>query len=253
MLEYILLVPAVILFVICSSFAIECVAAFLPAVQEDLSETARPSVAILVPAHNEARDICITLETLRTQIEPQDRIIVVADNCTDDTANVARSFDGVTVIERKNEELRGKGYAMDFGLNFLAADPPEIVISVDSDCSVADGSIDILARTAAKYQSPAQATYLMDGGEGAGPIGALSTLALIIRNEVRPLGLHRLGLPCVLTGSGMAFPWPAIRQVSLANNITVDDMQITLDLGIPRLHASFLPVCTCGWQTDGRR
>ena len=229
-LEFLLLIPAAILFVLCSIFAVECAAALLPTAREDLSTAPRPSVGILVPAHNEERDICVTLETLLAQTQPQDRIVVIADNCTDDTADVARSFEGVTVIERENKELRGKGYAMDFGLNFLASDPPEVVMAVDSDCSVAEGSVEILTRTAAARQCPAQAAYLMEAGEESTPIDALSTLALIIKNEVRPTGLKRLGLPCVLMGSGMAFPWSVIQQASLANSRTVDDMQLTLDL-----------------------
>ena len=47
-------------------------------------------LAVLIPAHNEASSIGKTLKTLLPQLTPQDRIVVVADNCTDETATIAR-------------------------------------------------------------------------------------------------------------------------------------------------------------------
>ena len=47
-------------------------------------------LTVLVPAHDEALTIAATLESLWGQSRPPDRIVVVADNCTDDTAEIAR-------------------------------------------------------------------------------------------------------------------------------------------------------------------
>lgn len=63
---------------------------------------------------------------------------MVADNCTDDTARLA-SAAGAEVIERHDALLRGKGYALDFGVRHLAQQPPDVVIVVDADCQVAEG------------------------------------------------------------------------------------------------------------------
>ena len=43
-------------------------------------------------------------------------------------------------------------------------------------------------------------------------LAVISALAILVKNRVRPLGLHALGLPCLLTGTGMAFPWQVIRK-----------------------------------------
>ena len=70
-----------------------------------------------------------------------DRLLVVADNCTDDTAAVAALLAPkllYAVILRST----GKGYALDFGIKHLGLDPPEIVIIIDADCKAADGAID---------------------------------------------------------------------------------------------------------------
>src|SRR5262249_14964254 len=99
----------------------------------------RPRLAVLVPAHNESRGLLPTLSDIRSQLLPHDRLLVVADNCTDDTADVARA-EGAEVIERHDLSRLGKGYALDYGLRHLSFDPPEIVIAIDADCRVEPGT-----------------------------------------------------------------------------------------------------------------
>ncbi|HZZ44682.1 MAG TPA: hypothetical protein VFE58_17230, partial [Tepidisphaeraceae bacterium] len=66
----------------------------------------------------------------------------------------------------------------------------------------------------------------------ASPRASISSLAFIIKNIVRPLGLRTLNLPCLLTGTGMAFPWHTIRSAPLASSNIVEDMQLGLDLSL---------------------
>lgn len=127
----------------------------------------RPRVAILIPAHNEESGIEATLATILPQLGKGDRALVVADNCQDKTASLARAA-GAEVIERSHASLRGKGYALDFGVRHLAADPPEVVIIVDADCRVDAGAVDALAQATVRYQRPAQALYLMHAPPGEG-------------------------------------------------------------------------------------
>ena len=79
----------------------------------------RPRVAVLVPAHNESIGLMPTIADSLRQLRSGDRLLVVADNCADDTASIALSA-GAEVIERFNLDKRGKGYALDFGLQHLA-------------------------------------------------------------------------------------------------------------------------------------
>ncbi|NEO69386.1 glycosyltransferase family 2 protein [Moorena sp. SIO3H5] len=225
-IAFALIVPITVLF-------IECSAAILPNGSEPWSDASkpRPTVAVLVPAHNEASDISATLETLLPQLTEQDRLIVIADNCTDDTAAVARKS-GAIVIERQDYERRGKGYALDFGMGFIEPNPPDVVVVVDADCIVAEGTISRISHLAIATQRPVQSTYLMTQPDKPVVKDLISTLAVKFKNTVRPSGLHRLGLPCLLTGSGMAFPWSVISKISLAGSKTVDDMQLALDLAI---------------------
>lgn len=212
---------------------IECTAALLPPRRTQQHTTApRPRIDVLVPAHNEASGIGATLKTLLPQLTATDRLVVIADNCDDQTAAVARSC-GATVLERHSSDRRGKGYALDYGLQFIAtSSPPDVVVMVDADCVVHPGTIEHLANLAATLARPVQATYLINQPANPGPKDAVSALAFMVKNLVRPRGLNRLGLPCLLTGTGMAFPWSAISSVSLASSNIVEDMQLGLDLAI---------------------
>src|SRR5204863_2660341 len=140
---------------------------------------------------------------------------VVADNCADDTAMIAAAA-GAAVLERVNPERRGKGYALDYGLRHLERNPPETVVVIDADCHIAPDAIDRLTRLCLQRGRPVQALYLMHAPPGASLKLKISEFAWLVRNKVRPLGYHRLGLPCQLMGTGMAFPWSVISDAALA-------------------------------------
>jgi len=230
--EVVLLAIALGLLIPISALFVECSAALLPRRRvERQAMASRPKVDVLVPAHNEAAEISLALKALLLQLTAQDRLVVIADNCDDETAAVARGF-GTTVLERQDAERRGKGYALDYGLRFIAAEPPEVVVVVDADCIAHPGAIDLIARLAATEVRPVQATYLLNPSICSGPKDAVSALAFMVKNLVRPSGLDRMGLPCLLTGSGIAFPWSVICKATLASSNIVEDMQLGLDLAI---------------------
>jgi cellulose synthase/poly-beta-1,6-N-acetylglucosamine synthase-like glycosyltransferase len=191
-----------------------------------------PSVAILMPAHNETAVIQHTLSNLQPHLQENDRVIVIADNCTDNTAALARAFNQVTVIERQHDTKRGKGYALDYGRSHLKADPPDIVVVLDADCLLADGTLSAIVSQSFATNKPVQAIYLLDPPPEPSPKDQVSAFAFLVKNLVRPLGLYGLGQPCLLTGTGMAFPWGVLQSASLASGNIVEDMQLGLDLAI---------------------
>ncbi|MEO1211237.1 MAG: glycosyltransferase family 2 protein [Cyanobacteria bacterium J06638_20] len=223
-LAFVLLIPIVVL-------VVECVAALFPAPSRRKVTTTAPSLAILMPAHNEALVIGETLATLTPQLGEGDRLMVIADNCDDETAEIARQA-GAMVIERFNAVERGKGYALDYGMQQLASDPPDVVVLVDADCHVETGAIAKIVELAHRTQRPTQAIYLMELPAQFKPSSAISALAFTVKNLVRPRGLDALGFPCLLTGTGMAFPWTQLVDAPLASGNIVEDMQLGLDLAI---------------------
>jgi cellulose synthase/poly-beta-1,6-N-acetylglucosamine synthase-like glycosyltransferase len=200
-------------------------------VREDKTASAdrRPRLAVVMPAHDEEFVIAMALRAVVPQLNPTDRIIVVADNCSDQTASIAAA-EGAEVIVRLDSNRRGKGYALDFGVRHLERDAPEIVIIMDADCIASPGSIDHLAQVCARTIRPAQALYLMRAPQDAGPLLRIAEFAGALKNRVRPLGLRRLGLPCQLMGTGMAFPWTTISSANLATGHIVEDLKLGIDL-----------------------
>ena len=190
---------------------------------------ARGSVTILVPAHNEEDGIAQTLATLLPQLAAGDRVLVVADNCSDATAERARAA-GAEVVERFHASDRGKGFALAFGVDHLRADPPAAVLIVDADCELAPGSLELLAAELERTRRPVQALYLMTAPADARLARRLAQFAWRVRNWARPAGWHRLGLPCQLMGTGMAFTWDMLRDAPLANASIVEDMKLGIEL-----------------------
>ena len=214
----------------------------------------RPQLAVLVPAHDEASGIGAALQAMHAQLAPGDRLLVVADNCSDATAQIAAAA-GAEVVERFDTERRGKGFALDFGVRHLAHAPPEVVVIVDADCLLGADALGRLARACVRTDRPVQALYLMHAPKGAGLKTRIAAFAWVVKNQARPLGYRRLGLPCQLMGTGMAFPWALLRDAPLASGHIVEDMQLGLDLasagGAPRFCPEALVTSVFPSDADG--
>ena len=200
----------------------------------------RPTVAILIPAHNESLVIAKTIKTILPQLNRHDQLLVVADNCTDETAAIATSL-GATVVERFNATLCGKGYALDYGIQHLKSNPPQIVMIVDADCSISDHFIQVLALSCAQLKRPVQSLDLMLSTSNPSLKMRIAEFAWIVKNKVRPLGFKALGLPCQLMGTGMAFLWVDISQMNLANGHIAEDMKLGIDFCRTMKAPIFLP------------
>ncbi|MEN9870097.1 MAG: hypothetical protein RLZZ171_1085, partial [Cyanobacteriota bacterium] len=252
--DFIFLTLGIMVLIPCLMFFVECLAAFVSASPSFNPENvnpqgsaiaSRPRTTILIPAHNEAEQIVNVIQVLQTQLTEQDQVIVIADNCHDDTAELARSMK-VKVLEREHKTDRGKGYALDYAIKYMFKNNinPEVLVILDGDCIVKPDTIKNITSRAIATGRPVQATYLMEQPDNPSLKDRVSMFSIKVKNQVRLLGLNRLGWHSLLTGSGMAFPWSLISdaianttgvqrplgQVSLAGSKTTDDMQLTVDL-----------------------
>jgi len=208
---------------------IAALAARTPNASSSSRTAERQPLAVVVPAHNESTGLLPTLGDIKGQLRARDRLLIVADNCDDDTAAVATRA-GAETIERHDRAHIGKGYALDFGIRHLAQNPPTFVIVIDADCRLAAGTIETLAATCAATGRPAQALDLMTAPDNASINYRVAEFAWRVKNWVRPLGLKTLNLPCQLMGTGMAFPWEVIRSANLASGSIVEDIMLGLNL-----------------------
>ena len=193
------------------------------------SDTSR-RFRFVVPAHNESAGIGDTVKSLLGVDYPRQafEVVVVADNCSDDTADQARAA-GANVMVRNDAEKRGKGYALDHA---FSATPPEVdaVVVIDADTLV---SPNILRAFAARREQGAlamQADYAVrnpDAGWRTRMIAVAFGAFHIVRSRAR----ERLRLSCGLRGNGMCFAMALLHEVPHRAYSVVEDVEYGLRLG----------------------
>src|SRR5215471_9575182 len=172
----------------------------------------RRRFAILVPAHNEEPVIARLLRSLAALEYPHHDVCVVADNCDDRTAEIARAH-GALVFERFTDSDKAKGYALRWLLEQLRARGRDYDAFVVLDADTVAAS-DLLARFDARLESGSQAiqAYYTVLNAGESPIAGLRFAALAALHYLRPLGRSALGLSVGLKGNGMCFSAPVLEQ-----------------------------------------
>lgn len=188
---------------------------------------------VLVPAHNEELMIRECIESLlrasrRVVVAPI--VVVIADNCTDRTASIARAA-GASVLERSDAAQRGKGYALEYAIHELAAGAfltaPDVVAFVDADSTVNEDFFRAMQAAMSPGRSAAQAYYQVAHPEADLP--RLRALAFMLLHWARPLGLARLRLGGGLKGNGMALRWTVAAE-GLGSVGVAEDAAMTLRL-----------------------
>ena len=222
------------------TFSLQCFLSLIPGRKSSFDKDKLPRLAVLIPSHNEEAIVAGILQDVKSQVQENDRVIVIADNCEDSTAAVAKSH-GAEAFERFDETDRGKAYALKFALEKLEADPPEVVIVVDADCRISSDALAYLSSKAAKLDRPVQGSYIFGEQQDGVASNNASSFTLWFKNHIRPLGSLRLGMPCQLTGSGMAFPWHVIRKVNVANQSLAEDTTLGLELAYAGHPATVCP------------
>jgi len=193
-------------------------------------------LAFVVPAHNEADGIARTIRDLRVEAarDGATDVIVVADNCNDDTAAVADAC-GARVLERNNPEKRGKGYALHHAFETLRPDGHVACIVIDADSQVDPGFITAVRARLGAGAMAVQARYTVLNGDET-PRTRLAELALAGWNVLRPRGRERLGLSVGLLGNGFALRRSVLDAVPYTAASLVEDFEYHLalvDAGIP--------------------
>jgi cellulose synthase/poly-beta-1,6-N-acetylglucosamine synthase-like glycosyltransferase len=192
-----------------------------------------PFFDVIVPAHNEAGGIQRTVANLRQLDWPAERfrVVVVADNCTDDTAGVAREA-GAVVIERRDPENRGKGYALAHSFRWSRAKAlAEAVVVVDAD---SEASANLLRSFAARLELGSHALQAHYGvlNASASWRTRLMTIALGAIHRLRSRARERLGLSCGIRGNGWCVTHALLDEIPYQAYSLTEDVEFGIDLGL---------------------
>jgi GT2 family glycosyltransferase len=201
------------------------------------------SFVVLIPAHDEEESLPATLRSVSELAYPPDRwsVVVVADNCRDRTADIAREA-GVTVLERHDTTRAGKGHALAWAFEQLRApaERADAIVVVDADCQV---SANLLAAADGRLRSGADALQVDNvvSNPDESRSSALRFAAFALINTVRPLGRSRLGFSCGLLGTGMVFSMALLARQPWRAGSVAEDAEYHLQLVMAGERVLFVP------------
>ena len=220
----------------CSAYLLPTLFALVP--RPFQSHDSILSFAILVPAHNEEATLPITLAALDRIDYPRDlvRVYVVADNCSDRTADLATQS---ICLVRNDPERRGKGYALEFGLRAILADEPDVVLILDADCLLSPEALGALSAVLSSGAEAAQ-TVVRSCNADDGPAGYAIAVGTALDDAVAA-GLDRLGRSTALRGTGMAFRREVLERVPWTARSATEDAEYDL-----LLRAAGIRIRYCG-------
>ncbi|MCA9935539.1 MAG: glycosyltransferase family 2 protein [Anaerolineales bacterium] len=195
---------------------------------------------ILIPAHNEEKLLPDLLANLRKLDYPTDSyaVHVVADNCTDNTAVIARQH-GATVHERFHQTLRGKGYALQWLLAQIQNTPHDAIVILDADSIISQNFLQAMNARLANGERVIQAYYAVRAPEQSSSAG-LRYAALAVLHYLRPQGRMVLGGSAGLKGNGMVFVADLLRQHEWSASLT-EDIEFHMQLILAGERVTFAP------------
>lgn len=204
-----------------------------------------PRFAVVIPAHDEEADIGATVVSCQAlTYEPAAfQVFVIADNCSDGTAQAARDA-GAVVVERHNLERRSKGFALqDFFENLGRRDADDrfdAVVVIDADTLVDPDLLDKFAAEIAGGADWVQCYYTARNPDDTWRTRLL-TFALSLFNGVWLLGQDRLGLSAGFRGNGMCFTTRGLARVPWRAYGLVEDQEFSWTLRVAGERVRFLP------------
>jgi cellulose synthase/poly-beta-1,6-N-acetylglucosamine synthase-like glycosyltransferase len=188
-------------------------------------------LAIVIPAHDESATISRCVESIAACAAPagiETPIIVVADNCTDDTAELARTA-SARVMVRNDDARRGKGFALHYAFAQLLSEGVDAVLVVDADSTMERGTLLEVARVLLNGADGVQVCYKVLNPD-ASMRARLMNVAFMAFNILRPRGRQRLGLSVGILGNGFALSRATLAAVPYDAHSIVEDLEYHLRL-----------------------
>jgi cellulose synthase/poly-beta-1,6-N-acetylglucosamine synthase-like glycosyltransferase len=199
--------------------------------------------AILVPAHNEEAVIGRLLTSLNSLEYPRQQfdVCVVADNCDDATASLARNA-GAHVYERFTTGERAKGFALRSLIEQIGREGQayDAFVIVDADSILAPNFLRAMDARLAGGARVVQSYYSVLNAQQSAVAG-LRYAALAAVHYLRPLGRSRFGWSCGLKGNGMCFEAGVLREFTWRWFTLAEDVEFHLALVERGIAVRFAP------------
>ncbi len=197
---------------------------------------------IIIPAHDEEHLLPNLLKNLESVDYPREHysVHVVADNCTDNTAQIVQSY-GATVYERTDEINQGKGYALQWALHNLRENNivHDAIVIVDADSEISKNFLQVMAAHLAQGEHVIQSYYSVRNAEHSFA-ESIRYAALAVLHYLRPLGRMRLGGSAGLKGNGMVFDRNILDHHIWPTSIT-EDIEFHMELLLNGERVNFAP------------
>ncbi len=184
-------------------------------------------LAVVVPAHNEEGSIAACVQSL-FESDPDVPVVVVADNCTDDTRRKAAEA-GARVLVRTNDKERGKGHALDHAFSILLDEGADALAVVDADTEASKNFLPVMRAWLDSGADAVQCRYGVLNSEDSLRT-RLMNVALLAFNVLRPRGRARWGVSAGIYGNGFALTAETLRQVPYDATSVVEDLEYHLRL-----------------------
>jgi len=184
----------------------------------ELAAVLRLRCTVLIPAHDEEAVLGSTLDSLAAQTRPPDRVMVIADNCTDATVEVARSR-GVDVVETVgNTEKKAGALNQQLARLLPTAELSDVVLVMDADSTITPEFLEVALGLLEEDQDLIAVGGLFYGEDGGGLIGQFQ------RNEYtryQRIVARKLDRVFVLTGTASVIRGYALRAVADAREMLI--------------------------------
>ncbi len=192
----------------------------------------------LICAHNEADFIRKTLQCIKRQLSIQDVVVVIADNCTDETALISNA-EGAKVLVRENDTNLGKSASLAwFACHHTALIEQYLwTIVLDADSQISDDFLPALRHIHLDDQQVYQ-TYVNPVYEIGTPLGKIAGLSELNEQTTNRLYQRIYNFPIRLRGTGMIFPMPILLTYFPQLSSTVEDIELSLFLENDHVHVS---------------
>jgi 1,2-diacylglycerol 3-beta-glucosyltransferase len=219
------------------------VAALVQRQQCSTDQAQNTRFALLVPAHNEEAVLGSLFASLRDLSYPATLVEVhlVADNCTDTTAAIAREA-GAFVYERHNETELGKGHALRWLLAQLEATGRkyDAYVIIDADSQVSPNFLSEMHSQLQAGLQIIQSQYRVQNSQEAWTAG-LRSVAFALFNHLRPLGRTALGWSSGLKGTGMCFSAAVVQRFGWKSFSLTEDVEYHVELVKAGLRVAYAP------------